>query len=86
MKCLCGCFYVGKTKRQFFKLLKDHVFPIQKVIETAVSRHVGLHHSFDLHIIKFTALEHVPIHVRGGSVDQTLLQLEACWIHTLNYT
>lgn len=25
--CQCGCFYVGKTKRPFFKRIKDHVNP-----------------------------------------------------------
>lgn len=40
-----------------------------------VSRHVGLHHGVDLHM-----------HVRDRSVHQTLLQLEARWIHTLNTT
>lgn len=53
---------------------------------TAVSRHVGLEHNFDINMIKFTALEHVPIHVRGGSIDHTLLQLETRWIHSLNAT
>lgn len=50
------------------------------------NRHVGLCHNFDTHMIKLMALEYVPTHVRGGSIDQTLLQLEARWIHDLNAT
>lgn len=52
-------------------------------MKTSVSRHVGLYHNFDLHMIRFVALEHAPTHVRGGSIDQKLLQLEARWIRTL---
>lgn len=46
-------------------------------MDTAISRHVGLHHDFDVHMVQFIALEHVPIHARGGNIDQLLLQLEA---------
>lgn len=85
MKCFCGYFYIGKTKRQFFKRIRDHALIDQKqLMETSVS--VGLYHNFDLHMIKFVVLEHVPTHVRGGSIDQKLLQLEARWIRTLTAT
>lgn len=29
-QCLCGGFYIGKTKRQFFKRIQDHIKPIKK--------------------------------------------------------
>ena len=86
-KCLCGCFYVGKTKRPFYKRIKDHVDPTRKrLMTTTVSRHLGREHNFALDMIKFTALEHVPAHARGGGIDRTLLQLETKWIQLLNAT
>lgn len=53
-------------------------------MDTAFSRHVGLQHNFDINMIKFMALKHVPMQVRGGSIDQTLLQLKTRWIYNLN--
>lgn len=78
---------MGKTKRPFLKRIKDHVGPIHKrLMTTAISRHVGREHNFDVDMIKFTSLKHVPIHVRGGGIDRTLLQLETKWIQSLNAT
>lgn len=86
-KCLCGWFYVGKTKHPFYKRIKDHTTPISKhLMHTAFSQNVGLEHNFDTNMIMFMALEHVPMHVRGGSINCTLLQLETCWIYNLNAT
>ncbi|XP_077344465.1 uncharacterized protein LOC143988608 [Lithobates pipiens] len=86
-RCLCGGFYVGKTKRQFCIRIKDHIKPIiKKKMETAISRHVGLFHAFNPKFITFSALEHIPLDVRGGSVDNILLQHEAEWIFNLRAT
>lgn len=77
----------SKTKRPFLKLIRVHIKPILKnKMEMAISRHVGLFHGFDPKIITFMALEHVQFHPRGGSVDKTLLQLEARWIYNLKVT
>lgn len=65
----------------FFKRIRDHIKPIgKKKMDTAISRHVGIYHDFNPNVIKFLALEHVPLSSRGGSVDKMLLQLEARWI------
>lgn len=86
-KCLCGCFYVGKTKHPFFKHKKDHTTSISKrLMTTATSRHVGFQHHLNINMIKFMALKHVSTHARGGSIDCTLLKLETQWIHTLYAT
>lgn len=42
--------------------------------------------ALNMNMIKFSALKHVPAHVRGGGIDHTLLQLETKWIHNLNAT
>lgn len=84
---LCGGFYIGKTTHPFFKRIQDHIKPIHNCrMETAVSGHAGTYHNFKPNMIKFMALEHIPIHVRGGSDDKTLLQLEARWIYNLKAT
>lgn len=86
-QCLCGGFCIGKTKRQFFKQIREHIKPIRKKkMDTAISRHVGLYYNYNPNVIRFLALEHVPLDSRGGSVDSTLLQLEARWIYDLRVT
>lgn len=85
--CRCGCYYVGKTKRPFYICIRDHIKPLYKrTTTTAINRHVALQHDFDPKVICFPTLEHVPVHARGGGIDQKLLQLETMWIHTLEAT
>lgn len=75
MECECKEFYVGKTKRPFFHRIRDHVCLVTKnEMETPISRHMGLYHSFQVSKMKFFALEYVPDHGRGGDVDRLLLQ------------
>lgn len=52
-------------------------------MDTAISRHVAIYHEFNPNVIRFMALEHVPLDSRGGSVYKTLLQHEALWICNL---
>lgn len=83
--CQCRCFYVGKTKRPFFKHIKDHITPLYKrLTTTALNRHIGCQHNFDCNVVCFAALEHVRLHVRGSGIDVRLLQLENKWIHSLD--
>lgn len=78
---------VGKTKQPFYVSIRDHIKPIlKKKIVTANSRHVGIHHKFDPSVNKFLALDHVPLDLRGGSVDGTQIQLEVRWIYDLRAT
>lgn len=85
--CTCGSYYVGKTKRQFCVRIRDHIKPLYKgKTSTSINRHIAVHHDFNPHVVGFTALEHIPTHVRGGDIDQKLLQLETKWIHTLDAT
>lgn len=50
---------------------------------TALDRHIGCEHDFDSSLVRFAALEHVPLHARGGGIDGTLLQLETKWLRSL---
>lgn len=86
-QCQCGSYYVGKTKRSFQTRIRDHIKPLYKnITTTAINRHIAAQHNSDPHVILFSALEHVPPHVRGGSIDNKLLRLETKWIHILNAT
>lgn len=85
--CICGCFYVGKTKRPFLKRIKDHIAPLYKhLTTTALNRHIAIVHNYDPGVVCFAALEHVSSHARGGNIDTSLLQLETRWTHLLDAT
>lgn len=56
----------------------------KRLMTTALDRHIGCQHDFDSGLVLFAALEHVPLHARGGGIDVTLLQLETKWIHSLD--
>lgn len=87
MKCSCGAFYIGKTKRPLYCRIRDHVSLISKHrMETPISHHVGLYHNFNLKTIGFFSLEHLPQQGRGGDLDKKLLQLETRWIYSLQAT
>lgn len=80
-QCQCGSYYIGKTKRPFQVRIRDHIKPLYKnTTTTAINRHIAAQHNSDPHVILFSALEHVPSHARGGSIDNRLLQLETKWI------
>lgn len=85
--CCCGCYYVGKTKRLFCIRIRDHIKPLfKRTTSISINRHVALKHNYNPQVMGFTALEHVPLHGRGGDIDQKLLQLETKWIYTLEAT
>lgn len=87
MKCCCGAFYVGKPKRNVFCRICDHVSAIsKKLMETPISRHMGLFHNRKLKMIGFFALEHISLNERGGDADRCLLQIEAKLIYCLQAT
>lgn len=79
--CLCGAFYIGKTKRPFAKRIQDHLYYLDAgLLYTPICKHVGLNHSYDPSYISFTALEVIPEPERGGDIDRIILQKEAKWI------
>lgn len=85
MICECHAFYIGKTKQPFFHRIRDHVSLVsKKLMQTPISRHMGLFHNFDCSKMHFFALEHISPGDRGGDYDKTILQLEGRWIHKLS--
>lgn len=43
----------------------------KKLATTALNRHVGCQHNYDATMIRFHALEHVPLHVWSSDIDVT---------------
>lgn len=60
LTCVCGCFYIGKTKRQF-RRIADHLYDIRGGrINKPIFHHLLLQHRFDPSVMKFRALEAIP--------------------------
>lgn len=77
----CGSFYIGKTKHPFFHRNQDHVSGVKK-LKTPISRHLGIYHNFDLNMITFCALEHIPLSERRGNIDKYLFEHKSRWIYS----
>lgn len=87
MSCRCNAFYVGKTARQFYSRLKDHIYYSKNGnMVTAVSRHLDFYHKFDVSLVSFIALAVVPRDPRGGDWDKQILCKETILIERLNAT
>lgn len=67
MFCECGSFYIGKTKRSFWRRIKDHVYYVNSnLLYKPIGRHLNLVHSGNNMVSKFAALEHIPMDLWGG--------------------
>lgn len=87
MTCACGYFYIGKTKRELRLRIKDHVYlSSNEKMTTPISRHIGMKHNFDISVMKFVILDHMPLNERGGNLDKSILLREAKGIFDLKVT
>lgn len=70
LTCICGDYYVGKTKRQFQRQINDHLHDILVGrLNKPICLHVGLPHRYDRTTIPFRYLEHIPEPIHGGDRD-----------------
>ncbi|XP_040275624.1 uncharacterized protein LOC120990787 [Bufo bufo] len=83
-QCTCPLDYVGKTKREFRRRIRDHVNDILNEKDTSVARHVLQYHGGNTNCLKFMGLQHVPKPKRGGDWDKMILQAETKWTYKLN--
>lgn len=85
MVCLCGCYYVGNTKRPFWLRVPDHIYMILEIrIPTHQwKEHIVQYHKQNLRSMKFFYIGHLHSDIRGGDIDAHLLQIEARWINRL---
>lgn len=89
LTCGCGSHYVGKTKQNFWKRIKEHVADIQiGIIDKPIPRHFAQFHDYKTDSLKFQVLAriHPPLSKRGGGFVQKILQVEAKWIFKLKAT
>lgn len=74
LNCVCGAFYIGKTKRQLRQRIGDHLFDIQVGrLNKPIPRHIGLVHKYNPQVLSCRVLEHVPLPSRGGNWDKSIL-------------
>lgn len=80
ISCECGCFYVGKTKLEFWHRIYHHIVSIGK---KNLGRLSSLVHGDTTPKVKFLALDHIYANPRGGDFNTFLLQSELYWIFHL---
>ncbi|XP_073480204.1 uncharacterized protein [Aquarana catesbeiana] len=85
--CECTCFYVGKTKTEFWKRAYRHLVSMETGDpDLPLGRHTLTVHNGICPKIKFLILDRVHPESRGGDWNKTLLQLESRWIYNLRAT
>ncbi|OCT72009.1 hypothetical protein XELAEV_18034990mg [Xenopus laevis] len=84
MKCQCGKEYVGKTQREFWRRILEHVGDVRHKRNTSVANHINELHNGNMKVMKFTAVEHIKSTTRIGGIAKKLLQSEAKWIYWQN--
>ncbi|MEE6527157.1 hypothetical protein FKM82_028299 [Ascaphus truei] len=83
--CGCGHQYVGRTTRPLKVRIAEHVRLIKKKnLDHPVARHFALCPNGGINNFTFSAIEHIPIHARGGNRENVLNKQEMYWIYTLN--
>lgn len=84
LQCVCGDFYVGKTRRSFSTRIREQVTAATSgFFGTVIGRHFALKHDYCFMGLKFLPLMVLPRYDRGGDWDRLLLQTEARWIFCL---
>ncbi len=82
-KCLCGHYYVGKTKRELRVRISEHKSNIRnKDKRSPVARHLNSA-GHDVRTPRFMGTEAVRPSFRGGDRERRLLQREAYRTHHL---
>lgn len=85
--CDCACFYVGKTKLEFWRRAYRHIISMQTCDpDLPIGRHTTLVHDGKFPKIRFLILDRIHPSPRGGDWNKILLQMESRWIHRLKAT
>lgn len=75
--CECGAFYVGLTKRYFWKRMYHQIHAIvTATVKSPIGYHTSTKHGHDPKIINFVVLDRVHDDFREGDLIQKLRQLE----------
>lgn len=84
LRCPCGCFYVGRTKRKLKERFYEHKYAIRIQNEDyPMAKHYKDAHHSDPSSLKIQGIEIVKTSIRGGDKLKLLLQRETFWIWKL---
>lgn len=84
MECPCKIQYIGRTKRELWKRLREHVQNIKKGFDKhSLSRHYAKYHKKDPSSLKICAIEKYKPHWRGDNKIIRISQAESRWIYEL---
>lgn len=85
LQCPCNKIYIGKTERQLWVPIGEHLRGVKhKELKSPLAQHFLLHHKSKpdgLRVRGINALQHSK---REGDFDRVLLQKEKFWIYKLN--
>lgn len=84
LECPCQIQYVGRTKRELWKRLREHTQNIKKGYpKHSLSKHYDQYHNRDPSSLKVWGIEKYKPHWRGDNKVIKLSQAESRWIHEL---
>ncbi|OCT78674.1 hypothetical protein XELAEV_18029760mg [Xenopus laevis] len=83
--CHCGSMYVGKTKRPLKRRIYEHIRDIGNCnLMSSIAKHIYCSHNGYYSVCYFQGVDRLHGDIRGGDLDNKLLQLETTWIFRLN--
>ncbi|XP_054867021.1 uncharacterized protein LOC111575603 isoform X1 [Amphiprion ocellaris] len=87
LDCVCGCFYIGRTKRKLKERFAEHKYAIRKGnMEYPIAKHFKNMTHTNINELTIMAIEVIENTPRGGDRLKRLLQRETFWIHSLKAT
>ncbi|OCT55904.1 hypothetical protein XELAEV_18001096mg [Xenopus laevis] len=83
--CHCGSKYVGKTKRPLKRRIYEHMRDINNCnLLSSIAKHIYCIHNGEHRGSYFQGIDRLHGDIRGGDLDNKLLQMETSWIFKLN--
>ncbi|OCT80119.1 hypothetical protein XELAEV_18026925mg [Xenopus laevis] len=83
--CHCGSMYVGKTTRMLKRRIYEHIRDIKNCnLMSSVAKHIYCSHNGHYSDSFFQGIDRLHGDIRGGDLENRLLQLETSWIFRLN--
>lgn len=84
VECPCHFQYVGRTTRQLFVRIQEHIKNIRKGFPNhSLSRHFDEVHHRDPSVLTFYGIDSVQEHWRGGNRETAISRNETSWIYRL---
>lgn len=85
LECPCSLQYVGRTTQKLRVRINEHVANISKgLLNHSVSRHFGMFHNRDPHLVTFYGIDKITPHWRGTDLKKAVSQNETKWLYRLH--